>query len=206
MALLLSLVLGITIAGEDVLQEADSIYRAEVLSILPQDYATVSTGAILNDAASVAYRVYSNYSDEIRNLALDMCAELPPAEEGLIEGMILRDSLDLEAFSQLTAMLGDPAIRIEDYLYLLRAWNPATIALYTKTLFLSRTMGVSELGGRTFAERLVPDLCFHLSGDPDHPVIAVVSLRDVFLVELLLDETGCYMPMSIEWYEEDTEE
>ena len=87
------------------------------------------------------------------------------------------------------------------YLYLLRFWDPSLAAGYTKSLFLARAIPTAEYGGRTLAERLAPDLYYHLDGNPDRPIIAIVSLRDVFTVELVLDATGCYLPICISWYE-----
>ncbi len=42
-----------------------------------------------------------------------------------------------------------------------------------------------------------------LEGSGQNPTLAIVSLRDVFTVEMILDDSGCYLPVRLEWYEED---
>jgi len=51
------------------------------------------------------------------------------------------------------------------------------------------------------AERLVPDEYFWFDGEPEYPSVAIVSLRDVFIIEMVLDESGCYIPLRLRWYE-----
>jgi hypothetical protein len=183
------------------LQEADVQFRAEMLQILPQDYGSMSTGGLMEDAAVLAREIYSSHATEIRELALELCNSLPAAEPGLLDGMTLKDSEDLEAEGVMEILAQGGSADLAGYLYLLRFWDPSLAAGYTKSLFLARAIPPAEYGGRTLAERMAPDLYFHLDGNPDRPVIAIVSLRDVFTVEMVLDATGCYMPLSISWYE-----
>lgn len=56
------------------------------------------------------------------------------------------------------------------------------------------------------AERLIPDEYLLLEGSGQNPTLAIVSLRDVFTVEMILDESGCYVPVRLEWYEKDQTE
>jgi hypothetical protein len=198
---ILSAVLLIASLTGGFLEEADQQFRAELLEILPQEYGSVGTATLMEEAAGIAGEIYSSHTGELGELALELCASLPAAETGLLDGLTVRDSEDLEAEGIMEILAAQGGGDLDGYLYLLRFWDPAVAAGYTKSLFLARSIPTSEYGGRTLAERMAPDLYFHLDGNPDHPIIAIVSLRDVFTVEMVLDASGCYLPVRIAWYE-----
>jgi len=123
------------------------------------------------------------------------------ADPALLEGLFLRDSVDLEGLRLLDMLITEEGGDIDGYLYLLRFWDPAFTAGYTKSLITARIVTPAEYGGRTMAERLVTDEYLLLEGSPENPTVAIVSLNDVFTVEMILDESGCYVPLRLEWYE-----
>ncbi len=198
---ILSAVLLIASLTGGFLEEADGRFRTEVLQILPEDYGSVGTGVLMEAAAGIAGVVYSSHAGDLRILAVEMLSDLPSAGTSLLDGLTLRDSEDMEAEGIMEILAAQGGGDLDGYLYLLRFWDPAIAAGYTKSLFLARSIPTSEYGGRTLAERIAPDLYFHLDGNPDRPIVAIMSLRDVFTVEMVLDDSGCYLPVMVSWYE-----
>ncbi|MBN2587304.1 MAG: hypothetical protein JXA64_12075 [Candidatus Fermentibacteraceae bacterium] len=195
---ILSAVLCVSLTG-GFLEEADGQFRTEVLQIMPEEFGSVGTGVLMEEAAGIAGVVYSSHAGDLRILAAEMLSGLPSAGTSLLDGLTLRDSEDMEAEGIMEILAAQGGGDLDGYLYLLRFWDPAIAAGYTKSLFLARSIPTSEYGGRTLAERIAPDLYFHLDGN--RPIVAIMSLRDVFTVEMVLDDSGCYLPVMVSWYE-----
>ena len=189
--------------GGQTIEELDEQYKAEVLEILPEDYESVGIGYLFDEAVIIADRIYSPYAGILGEMALYELSSLSVGDPVLLEGLVLRDSVDLEGLRLLDMLITEEGGDIDGYLYLLRFWNPAYAASYTKSLIIARIVTPAEYGGRTMAERLVPDEYLLLEGSPENPTVAIVSLKDVFTVELALNESGCYVPVLLKWYEED---
>ena len=192
----------LAIPGGQMTEILDQQFRAEVLEILPKDYASVGIGYLFDEAVIIADRIYSPHAEMLSELALVEVSSMSVADPALLEGLVLRDSVDLEGLRLLDMLITEEGADIDGYLYLLRFWNPVNAAGYTKSLVIARVVTPAEYGGRTMAERLLPDEYFLLSGEAQNPTLAIVSLRDIFTVEMILDESGCYVPLRLQWYEE----
>jgi len=188
--------------GGQTLQDLDEQFRTEILEILPEDYASISTGLLFEEAVIIADRIYSPYAEMHGELALSEISSMSLFDPTLLEGLVLRDSVDIEGLGLLDILAAEGGGDIDGYLYLLRFWSPVNAAAYTKSIILGRILNTAEYGGRIMAERLVPDEYLLLEGLPGNSTVAIVSLRDVFTVEMILDESGCYMPVLVKWYEE----
>lgn len=197
----LCLVIMLTVPRDAFLDELDEQYRSMVMEILPDDYGLVGTGSLMEEAAVIAGNVYSTGAGAIYNLAIELTAMLPVVDQGILENMVQRDVVDIQALGIMRILSEQGTGDLEDYLYLLRFWDPANAAAYTKSIMLARELPPSEYGGRLLAERLAPDRYYYLDGDYASPVIAIVSLRDLFTVKLVLQESGCFLPVRFIWYE-----
>jgi hypothetical protein len=201
MNLMTSMILVAAVTGGDALQEADSLFRIQVLEIMPDDYGTVIAGTVMEDAATIAGGIYSEHSDEIADIAMKLTSSMLPAQPGLLDGLAPRDSLDLEPMLILGFLGENDSIPIDGYLYLMRFWDPTVAAAFSKSVFLAWSLPTSEYSGRVMAERILPDQYYLLDEEPQRPVLAAVSLDDVFIIELELQESGCYLPTRLFWYE-----
>ena len=199
----LALILVLSVPGQegDILQDAHMQFRQDFIEFLPENFDSVSTTSLMEDGAEIAEYVYSSYADDIRSLAQDRLKQLPDADPGFSDGFTLRDEVDLEALGFLEFILSGSVEHLDGYLYLLRFWDPATAAGYAKTIILSRNLPPSELAFRIMAERMAPDLYRLLTGDCERPVIVIHSLRDRFAVDLALQDSGCYLPVRLRWYQ-----
>jgi len=193
----------LALLGGQTIEDLDEQFRAEVLEILPEDYASVGIGYLFDEAVIIADRIYSPYAGMLGEMALNELSSLSVGDPVLLEGLVLRDSVDLEGLRLLDMLITEEGGDIDGYLYLLRFWNPVNAAGYIKSLIIARIVTPAEYGGRTMAERLIPDEYLLLEGSPENPTVAIVSLKDVFTVEMILDESGCFIPILIEWYEEE---
>ncbi|OPL19312.1 MAG: hypothetical protein AVO35_11235 [Candidatus Aegiribacteria sp. MLS_C] len=191
----------LTVPHDDFLDELDEQYRSMVMEIIPSDYGSVGTGTLMEEAAVIAGSVYSTGAGAIHDLAVELTAMLPAVDQGILDGMVQRDGVDIQALGLMRLLAEQGTGDLDGYLYLLRFWDPAIAAGYTKSIMLARSLPPGEYGGRTIAERLVPDRYYYLDGDYASPVIAIVSLRDLFTVKLVLQESGCFLPVRFIWYE-----
>lgn len=81
----------ITSLSGQMLQDFDEQFRVEVLEILPVDYASVSTGLLFEDGATIADRIYSPHAEMLGEIALSEISSLSIADSDLLEGRVLRD-------------------------------------------------------------------------------------------------------------------
>ena len=84
------MILMATLGGE-ILEELDGQFREEFLEIVPEDYSAISTGYLFEEAAIIADRFYSPFSEMFGSMALDRTASMPAADPDILEGMLLRD-------------------------------------------------------------------------------------------------------------------
>jgi hypothetical protein len=189
--------------GAQTIEELDEQFRADILEIIPEDFASISMGYLMEDAAGIADLIYSPHAEMLGDSALSALSAIPSFDSTRLDGLVLRDSVDLETLRLLDMLIPEEGGDIDGYLYLLHFWNPANAAGYTKSIILGWILNPGEYGGRTMAERLVPDEYFLLESEAENPVVAIVSLRDIFTVEMMLDESGCFLPLRLEWYEKD---
>lgn len=198
---LLLLCLSLSVPHDPFMDELEEQYRNLVMEIIPNDYGSIATGALMEEAAVIAGNVYSTGAGAIHDLAIELTAMLPVIDQGILDGMVQRDMVDIQALGLMRILAEQGTGDLDDYLYLLGFWDPVAAAAYTKSIMLARELPPSEFGGRTLAERLAPDRYYYLDGDYTAPVIAIVSLRDVFTVKLSLRESGCFSPVRFIWYE-----
>lgn len=201
---ILCLLLVLTVPQYTFLDELDTLYRELVMEIIPSDYGSISTGSLVEDAAVIAGSVYSTGSAAIFDLAVEMTSMLPEVDSGILDGMVQRDLVEIEEVDLMRILSEQGSGDLDGHLYLLRFWDPVVAAGYTKSVMLARILQPSEYGGRILAEKVAPDRYYYLEGDYESPVIAVLSLREVFTVELLLQESGCFLPVRFIRYSEQT--
>lgn len=187
--------------GGQMMDSVDAEFREAILGVLPEDYSMVDTDFLLEEASVIAESIYSPHAPLLVQEAMRLLEAMPRTYDGLMQGMSLRDSMSLEASYLVSFLETQGAGSLDGMLYVLRFWDPVAAVSFSKTLFLGRLLPPSVLGGRTTAEKVVADRYLLVRNDPRNPIIAVQSLEDVFIMELSLQESGCYLPLSIFWYE-----
>ena len=187
--------------GGEMLESVDEQFREAIIDILPEDYSQVGTDFLVEEAAVVADSIYSPHAPLLVQEAVGRLSDMPRYGDGLLQGKTLRDSMSLEAAYVISFLAEDGAEELDGFFYILRFWDPVEAASFSKALFLGRLLPPFELGGRTIAEKVVRDRCFLVHDDPQYPTIAVVSLEDVFIMEMKLSQSGFYLPLRILWYE-----
>ena len=187
--------------GGQMMESVNAQFREAILDVLPEEYSLVDTDFLLEEASVIADSIYSPHAPLIAQEAIRLLEAMPRTCDGLLQGMSLRDSMSLEAAYLVSFLESEGAGELDGMLYVLRFWDPVAAVSFSKTLFLGRLLPPSEFGGRTTAEKVVADRFLLVRDDPLNPTVAVQSLDDVFIMELSLQESGCYLPLRILWYE-----
>jgi hypothetical protein len=79
-------------------------------------------------------------------------------------------------------------------------WDPVSAAETWKNVILTRSLTVSGMGKVGYLRRFAPLEPAAVDRNADHPVVALVGAREVFVVQLRSDLRGYYAPERIDWY------
>jgi hypothetical protein len=150
---------------------------------------------IMMAASRIARDVFGKHPEVLHTRAKELLRKLPALQPNALAGYVEKHN----------ATIAPGLLAADETVFLAYGWQPERVAAVAKNIVLARNMSVQQTGQRALLTQFVPDKVYLL---PDRKVttLAVKSLRDFILVELRLENSGVFVPVSVTWMVEKTPE
>jgi hypothetical protein len=179
------------------IEELQSEFEKRVLAEVKVDGES-RPQEIVKAAAEVARDVFGKHPEVLRAKAKELLKKLPSLKPDVLTGYVARHAL-----TNIPQLLAEE--KMDETAFFAFGWQPARVAAVAKNLVLARHITPQQLGRRSVLAHFVLDKVYTVPGR-ETTTLAVKSLGDYVLVEMRLEKSGVFVPVSVSWMVEKTPE
>jgi hypothetical protein len=187
-----------TLTADDVLRAYARRVHADVLPRVKE----LKDDEILQLVTTIVEQVLGPHKDLLFERSKTELAELPKLTADFNSGWETVANIDSSVIeaerSRPTSHLTTEPVK-NNALMLLSLWNAKAAAYTTRTHAIIRLCGAREYGQRAIIEALARPFLYAVDPDPRHPIIAIETGPEIFVISLKHTDEGYYVDDKVQW-------